>query len=322
MKKFSDTQKSGLLFSAIVFCNLIIQFALGFIWMIYASAAGAEQSSWSFGFVAFAQFVLPVTLFLALIVIIKNFFADKPKSVFFAKKTNAANIMLAIVFGFLIYFVTAFAGGVFQLFWEAVGTVPSLDLPSVDSFGKFVIFLVVFAILPAISEEFIYRGAIFHYSQKGGGRVFAIIFSAVCFSLMHMNFYQIGYAFVAGLLFALFMVATKDIWFVVVMHCVNNSISILTMYLQEGLGNEYAYNVFGLTTFETVMAIVSALIFVGYFVWYFAKEREKEPQILVGEEVSAGEPPLLAEKKGDAVKTALAGLITCFVIALMSLILV
>jgi len=278
--------------------------------MFYLSAANLPQNTErSFGYVVFSQFLLPIILVCAAFIIIKKLFADSPKEIFAVKKTNTANVLLAVVFGFLLYFVIALISGINLAIWDFFGKVPSMTLPVTDTFAKFAAFVVVFAILPAIAEEFIYRGAIFSYSQSGG-KPFAIIFSSLCFAFMHMQFYQIGYAFFAGLLFSLFILATKDIWFVVIMHFVNNFISLLLKYLHEGFDIAFDTNALGMTLFETITAFISLGVFIVCFSYFLQKN--KAPQESDG-------VALEKENTNGAVKYSLMGFIPCLFIAILLL---
>ena len=65
------------------------------------------------------------------------------------------------------------------------------------------VYIVLFAILPAICEELIFRGVIFNGLRKNFSDTFAVIFSALLFALMHSSVMQLAYPFIMGIIFAI-----------------------------------------------------------------------------------------------------------------------
>ncbi len=84
--------------------------------------------------------------------------------------------------------------------------------------------ILVFAAAPALVEEIMFRGFIF--SRLGNGRK-SILVSALLFSLGHMNFNQICYAFIMGILFALIFHCTDNLTFTLLIHFLFNLYSVV-----------------------------------------------------------------------------------------------
>ncbi len=93
------------------------------------------------------------------------------------------------------------------------------------------------AIVPALVEEFACRGVILGLLKKHG-EGFAIVVSSVLFGLMHGNFEQIPFAFVVGLALGYIYVKTDSIWPCVVVHFINNAVSVIFSYLIDAIGLE------------------------------------------------------------------------------------
>lgn len=93
--------------------------------------------------------------------------------------------------------------------------------------------IIVFALVPAFSEEILFRGCI--YREIGGvnKNVFAIFLSAVFFALLHMNFNQMSYAFVMGLFFGYIVWMTDNLSFSILIHAVFNCFSVITFAFPE-----------------------------------------------------------------------------------------
>lgn len=82
------------------------------------------------------------------------------------------------------------------------------------------------AMVPAFCEEFLFRGAILS-SLKPFGKAPAIIISAVLFGLMHQNAEQLLYATAAGLVLGFVVYETGSMWCSILIHFINNFISVL-----------------------------------------------------------------------------------------------
>ena len=82
------------------------------------------------------------------------------------------------------------------------------------------------AIVPALCEEFLFRGAILS-NLAPYGRGAAILFSSLLFGLMHQNLFQIIYTTVLGVVIGYVYVKTKSIWCCVLIHFINNGSSVL-----------------------------------------------------------------------------------------------
>ncbi len=100
--------------------------------------------------------------------------------------------------------------------------------------------LAAMALAPAIVEEFVFRGLIFHGLKKRNP-FWAIIISAFLFGAIHVNVNQFLYAFAMGVFFAMITYATGSMLPSTVMHFIYNAQSIIlsyviTNYFPEALG--------------------------------------------------------------------------------------
>ena len=98
------------------------------------------------------------------------------------------------------------------------------------------IFLSVFGdmLIPAICEELLCRYAVLKLLSpygKGG----AVFVSAFLFAFMHANFYQMPYAFFAGLMLASLTLASKSMVVPIIFHVLNNLVSVALFYLPQSL---------------------------------------------------------------------------------------
>ncbi len=96
---------------------------------------------------------------------------------------------------------------------------PSLEMPQ-SVFGAS-IYLFALTVVPAVVEEFAFRGIVLG-SLKKYGSGYAIIISALLFGLMHGNVVQIPFATLLGLVMGYVAVATGSIIPCVIIHFLNN----------------------------------------------------------------------------------------------------
>ncbi len=119
--------------------------------------------------------------------------------------------------------------------------VPVLDVMSSVPVPKtpvqiFFLFFVM-AVLPAICEEFIYRGFLLRGVSEFG-KAGAVFVSSFAFGMMHATIQQIPFAFLIGLFLSYITVRFKSIVLPVVLHFVNNAISCVFLVLQNYLNEE------------------------------------------------------------------------------------
>ena len=106
--------------------------------------------------------------------------------------------------------------------------------------GEIILEFITIALVPAFCEEFLFRGVVLS-TLMPYGKSTAVVISAVCFGLMHGNFYQFLYTTVAGLILGAVYVMTDSIWPGTIIHMINNALSVLQMVMMENLTEEYAY---------------------------------------------------------------------------------
>ncbi len=110
-------------------------------------------------------------------------------------------------------------------------------LGNMKTFGDYIISLIMIAILPAVFEEFLFRGAMQNlFTNWFKQHHIAIIFTAFCFSILHFSYYGFLPRMALGMILGYIYFYGKSIWLNVLMHFINNGIAITAMYVATSKG--------------------------------------------------------------------------------------
>lgn len=162
------------------------------------------------------------------------FIANKKTNVFAASKINfklgLVNILLCVGIGILVNFGLGPIVNSFNIFLDWIGYELSADLPLVlDSFGMLALSVLLFALVPAIVEELLFRGVILQGLRKFGDKI-AIVLSALMFALIHFAAEQFVLPFIFGMIMAYVVIKTGSILSSIIIHFTSNLVSLICIY--------------------------------------------------------------------------------------------
>lgn len=165
------------------------------------------------------------------------------KSLPFSSPYSGSDSVLLVVaglglcfFGNIVtnFFVTAMSSLGFEFAsYNYALTVP-VNLP--ENAFEFICMAVHSAVLPAVFEEFAFRGVVMQPLRKYGDW-FAIFFSAVLFGLIHGNMTQFPFAVIAGVALGYVAVVSGSLWTGVIVHFLNNFLSLMNNFARETLSD-------------------------------------------------------------------------------------
>ncbi|MBQ8058105.1 MAG: CPBP family intramembrane metalloprotease [Ruminococcus sp.] len=134
-----------------------------------------------------------------------------------------------------------------------------------DSILDIVLFYVTVAVLPALVEEFAFRGVILGLLRKYSDGL-AVLVSGLMFGLMHGNFAQIPFALVVGLMLGFIAVKTNSLLPGIIIHFLNNGLSVtLTLLTTNTNLSDNAVNFI----YSIILIFISVLGLLGFS--YFSK---------------------------------------------------
>jgi membrane protease YdiL (CAAX protease family) len=107
-------------------------------------------------------------------------------------------------------------------------------LLKMDNVGVFLINIGMIALLPAVAEEFLFRGGL----QRALGRMFAnphvaIWFSAFIFSAIHMQFYGFLPRLLLGAAFGYIYFWSGSLWYAMFGHFINNAYAVCAAWYMQ-----------------------------------------------------------------------------------------
>ena len=194
-------------------------------------------------------------------------------------KPDRAGIIAAVVLGIPFYVMTLGISAIFILIFLLFGYFPSSVPPIDPGVGAFLLAILLTAVLPGIFEEILYRGVIRRALNVFKSDTGVILFTALCFGLGHQYIRQTGYTFVGGLVFAYLAVKTRSIWPSVIVHFINNGLSV---YLEAAEvngwpGGQIFNSVENLFAFIGIGILATGVVvFILYFLTAYYKNKERE----------------------------------------------
>lgn len=182
----------------------------------------------------------------------------------FERKVSRGNVLLAVVSGIGLCMAANIVSSVFLVFASIFGfNLTSPDVPMPDGITGMLLSFVRVAIVAAMAEEISLRGYVLGNLRKYGD-AFAIGVSSVVFALMHGNLVQAPFALIAGFAIGYFTLKTGTLWTGIIIHGLNNFISIAVSYIMEYSGKDtgtiiYALIVYGMSFIGIICTLVFAV---------------------------------------------------------------
>lgn len=164
----------------------------------------------------------------------------------------------------LNFAVNLLLGGLFAPFDQPtdLSTIP-MTLP-----GMLLYFLHL-AILPALLEEWLFRGIMMGRLIPTIGKWPAVFLSAFVFGLMHLNPAQSIFAFGFGIFAGYAYLRTGSIWFAALIHMLNNAVSGCFTYWLDVFNVEWVQWIIGASLYLMMLFGIISLVF------YLSRERKQ-----------------------------------------------
>lgn len=147
-----------------------------------------------------------------------------------------------------------------------------MDMPSM---GGLIFNMIMIALLPAIGEEFLFRGLIQRLLNEWLGNIHVAIFiAAFLFSAMHMQFYGFFPRMMLGMMFGYLFYWSGSLWVPIVAHFINNGSAVIFSYLGQHGVLSGDYEDFGATENLPLIMLSGLSMLVCMYIIY----RKRPPQ--------------------------------------------
>ena len=114
--------------------------------------------------------------------------------------------------------------------------------------------LVAYAVLPAICEEFVFRGILCHEYERGGVTR-AIVLSSVFFALLHFNFANLPVYLFSGVILAMTLYATRSLFGAMLAHFLYNIFGLF--------GQPYMSTLYNITNSTKLFMFIVGFVFIA-----------------------------------------------------------
>ena len=250
---------AGIAFTAVVVCYLVFSLIFSLV------CAVADISSSSQGYIYASYLVAPAST-AALPFVLKK--GKVPFRQVVPVKTRPVYFIVAVLLSFGLLFSLSWLNTGFYMLMELCGYEggSEVSMPSTSG-GLVVLVLLVIAIIPAISEETLFRGVMLGCMEEDCGTVNSVLIVGLCFALFHASPIQTVYQFACGCIFALLAVRSRSVLPSMLVHLLNNGIIIVL----DACGLDTSGNMFDWapTWAAILVTVLSALVLIACVAFLF-----------------------------------------------------
>jgi membrane protease YdiL (CAAX protease family) len=141
-----------------------------------------------------------------------------------------------------------------------------------DSISGLLVNIFIVALVPALGEEFLFRGVMLRLFKEMFKNIhIAIFISAFIFSLFHMQFYGFLPRFFLGMVLGYLFVYTGNLWVPIAFHFVNNAASVIVYFLYQN--GHIVTNVDNFGASSNVVYVIASLLI---SIWLIIIIRQRE----------------------------------------------
>ncbi len=170
-----------------------------------------------------------------------------------------------ILIGVATLFLLSGVLNYFQLILDKLNFSAGVLSYEINSPLTYFISLISLAVIPAICEELVFRGII-TTALKPKGEMFAIFMSSAMFAIFHFSPSQLIYPFCFGLILSIMYLRTKNILFPILLHFVNNALTVSIQYFSNSSSGTFTHS-----TSMLMYALITLTIWIC-IMYYLFKE--------------------------------------------------
>ncbi len=189
----------------------------------------------------------------------------------FRKSKDYKLFLAAISIGLMAALIGDLLTGAFTMWLDGRGyTFNVSDVKNPQGGLDWVWAILAYAAVPAVCEEYAFRGVILQSLRKYGDGL-AIGISSLLFALMHGNAAQAPFALLLGIVMGRLAIATDSLWTSIAVHFLNNTYATVFNALQERGDTQTVMA--GMVTVYTVVFVMGLLaLFYLYAIYHWGSK--------------------------------------------------
>ena len=247
-----------------------------------------QKFKWSQCIVSILSFVIPGLLF--------GYFSS-PKALSYVGLQKSAALVLIVASVLLLFCIQPFISWLGQVnahtkFGSLQKSFEEMEALNNRAFEVFlqmktvsdlIVNLFIMALVPAIGEELFFRGALQKVCLRTSRTPWvAILLSAAVFSLLHGTIFKLFPIFALGLLLGTVYHVTRNLWYTITIHFINNAFAVLSVYYgdQSKILKKLASDDISVSWYAGLLSLVIAVA-----ITYFIKRKSDEifPEIITND---------------------------------------
>lgn len=248
---------------------LAVQFVVDLIITAIKGVGVSQAVLYLLAFISEFSFLIPI------IIVTKIRKVDFFRATKLKNKIDIWSVLIAVAISLVCLLALSSLTNVFIEFLTKLGYSSGLQSYSLNSFGKYLIYVFLVAICPAFFEDLLFRGAIYTGLEKQG-RLKAVLLSALLFSLMHGSPDQTVHQFILGIILAYALIYSGSVVIPMIIHFVNNFIALTSMYIYgtSESNNTLSWGELGIQTLIAFVLTIIGIVLVYFLIKTLGKLKE------------------------------------------------
>jgi|GEM_PF-3800850 len=283
-RDYYDEKDSGVLFSFFIGAIVVAQLLLGFVFNLIGTGIGLTAQEISKN--ALMNWFLQGGMYVLLFFVIFFYFRKNKLSIV---KSNGLNVkfkfldyIMFIVLAAGMFLALLIVNYLFSALLEIIKYPFESSSLDINSAGTFIAAIFIMCVLPSVTEETVFRGAVLSGFSKVFSKRWAIVISSLLFMIMHMYFPQFVNTFLCGLIMAVLVKKTGSVIPAMIVHFINNFASVLITFIlsfrsSDSFGESNAFNIQTALVFLLISVIGTGLL-IGGFIYVFKRFKNQEIQ--------------------------------------------
>lgn len=243
--KISNDKKSGLYFTIMLLLFLILS--------VVASGVLLAVDADSFVVTIISSLVCPIAIIVTVFLLKEE--NERLVLPYVNRKVNPLGwlALLPIAVGMILGL--GYVNVVFLDWLSRLGlATPIIQLP-LDNLTNYLLCVFFIAVIPAVFEEYFFRGILLK-KMLGYGKVFAVIISALFFAIYHGSISQLIYQFIYGVVLGYVAIKYQNVIYTALIHFLNNFFVLTLEFLGCNLFANPIYMILGLVLLAFGLVLV------------------------------------------------------------------